>query len=203
MFDGPWETCMLVRGLNVSECASWVQAIAATVAVAAGAYGLYWQAGQQRRTVRDQEVGKLMVLASGLFFCIAFTKEAIRDGEAGQPYVDALGRLRSQIDLLASVPPLEIPDWSVAVAVARAVHAFRQAAEHTQRAAKTEWPDTAAANFRSDVPWLNMALEYFEAGESTVGQALVERGAAVPKLTYRINDVLIHSFGNHLLTSND
>lgn len=37
MFDGPWESCMLVRGLNPSECASWVQAWGAVFAIAASA----------------------------------------------------------------------------------------------------------------------------------------------------------------------
>lgn len=35
MFDGPWETCMLVRGLTPSECASWVQAWGSIFAIIA------------------------------------------------------------------------------------------------------------------------------------------------------------------------
>lgn len=63
MFDGPWETCMLVRGLNPSECASWVQAwgsisaIVVTVLVVALSHRL-----QQHAKTRDQEAAYTLSL---------------------------------------------------------------------------------------------------------------------------------------------
>jgi hypothetical protein len=54
MFDGPWETCLLVRGLNPSECATWVQAWGTVGAILATAWGVHCaHALQRRQKARD------------------------------------------------------------------------------------------------------------------------------------------------------
>ncbi|MDN8617812.1 hypothetical protein [Variovorax ginsengisoli] len=58
LFDGPWETCMLVRGLNPSECASWVQAWGTILAISAAvliAFVQHRQNLRQRRQIAADE----------------------------------------------------------------------------------------------------------------------------------------------------
>lgn len=43
MFNGPWESCMLVRGLSPSECASWVQAWGSIAAILIAVAVAWWQ----------------------------------------------------------------------------------------------------------------------------------------------------------------
>lgn len=62
MFDGPWQTCMLVRGLNPSECASWVQAWGSIGAII-GAILIASHAGRRLRKQQADDERALRALA--------------------------------------------------------------------------------------------------------------------------------------------
>ena len=71
MFDGPWESCMLVRGLNPSECASWVQAWGAIAAIFASAAIVLWvqrrEAARERAARTQEEVRLLRIVGQFVF----------------------------------------------------------------------------------------------------------------------------------------
>lgn len=77
MFDGPWESCMLVRGLSPSECASWVQAwgtvaaIVVTVLVATRSYRKAAKDQRKRemqdRAERNRTIANLFAAAAPIY----------------------------------------------------------------------------------------------------------------------------------------
>ncbi|MDR6886091.1 MULTISPECIES: hypothetical protein [Variovorax] len=74
MFDGPWQTCMLVRGLNPSECASWVQAWGTILAIVAAGSFTWWQLRTQRLSTlkaRRERLGALIETVSTLYDSLA------------------------------------------------------------------------------------------------------------------------------------
>lgn len=89
VLDGPWSSCILVRGLNMSECASWVQAWGSVGAIAAAGIGVWYQVVRNER-MRSEE--QLAASASYSKACYLVA----RDAAATLGYIAR--RLRESVD---------------------------------------------------------------------------------------------------------
>lgn len=111
---------------NDSAAASWVQAIVAMIAVIAGAVGLVWQAGENRRLevvrVRVEESRRLGIVF-GAVFDLRARLEASTWHELG-PYQANWRRVDEAVELLRTIPLLDLPDWKVAFAIRQAVDSY-------------------------------------------------------------------------------
>lgn len=109
-----------------SNAAGWAQAFAATLAIVAGAYGLYWQAGNQRKSeVRREaaeEVRRLNILY-GAVYDLRIRIKASTWHELG-PFETDWERPDQAAKLLRTVPLLDVPDWRVAFAMRQAVDTY-------------------------------------------------------------------------------
>lgn len=104
MFDGPWESCIGVRGLNPSECASWVQAWGTIIAIAAAVAVALWQRQVAMTEAKNRSRAAARVAASGVLLtidhilvCIDFVSAHIEvlAGDASFDPNDQIDRLQA------------------------------------------------------------------------------------------------------------
>lgn len=152
----------------------WAQAAATVLAIALGVAALLVQAGRQRRHERQRrraaEVQRLSIIANGLFHCRALCEQMSNQSEAGAPIELERRGVRAQVDRLAAIPLLDVPDVNASDAIARA-----------QSTATALERDLAAGLGKARIrDALRVASREFEAFEGTLRKALAERGADVP-----------------------
>ncbi|MEZ2297289.1 hypothetical protein [Variovorax sp. RCC_210] len=132
MFDGPWGTCMLVRGLNPSECASWVQAwgsIGAILAAVMVAFVQHRQNLRQQRLVA--ELARRQAIAAHVARGEAMSSELaaatpLAVSPATAEWVSVLGhtqRVMTELGVFDSLPVNSLPDGE-------AINAVRQISRH-------------------------------------------------------------------------
>lgn len=89
LFDGPWQTCILVRGLTPSECASWVQAWGTIAAIAAAGFGVWYQVFRTERMRREEQFSASASYAKACYL-------VARDSAAALAYIAR--RLRESVN---------------------------------------------------------------------------------------------------------
>ena len=187
MFDGPWESCLAVRGLNPSECASWVQAWGTIGAIGAAFVVLWFQSGNQRRAelkkVRDEDVRRLNILYGAVFHMRdKLTKISERD--MGLYYAD-WATVDQASRLLQSVPLMDIPDWTVSLSMAHAADCYGALDQFTpyvgDRVPPMKW-------FTEGMALLLRAIESHSDAEAYITKALNMRTAAVPRISMKYED---------------
>ena len=126
MFDGPWESCMSVRGLDPSECASWVQAwgtvfaILVSVLIAVGVQHL-----EARRANRSkiEEENRLLRLMGQFVFDVRAKLRHIEELEIPHRYTQ-WGPINSSIAALRAIPLEKHPVERVAFRIAIALQGY-------------------------------------------------------------------------------
>lgn len=117
-------TCAVV--ISRLDAPAWVQAIAAAIAIVAGAVGLYWQAGQQHRLeaarITNEEVRRLRIMWSAVVD-LRIRLKASTGLELG-PFQTDWDRVDEAVRLLREVPLFEVPDWRVAFATTQALDSY-------------------------------------------------------------------------------
>ncbi len=183
MFDGPWETCMLVRGLNPSECASWVQAWGTILAIVASvAIVFFVQRSEARRELAGKKAEdiRLLRIVGQFVFDI---RAKLRDIEEHDiPYMH---RNWTAIDesaaCLRNIPFERYPSEKFAFAVATALLSYRflrdasdKLIEYTLNQSKLQ----AAHIDRSR----QHALDGFFRAEEVAEGALMKRGSELARM---------------------
>lgn len=123
MFDGPWDTCMLVRGLNPSECASWVQAWGSIVGIAAASAGVFWQVRKQRQQALEARVEQAKSIANAVFWCRMHATELVEMVTTSRNPTAAARSAVHWVSELEAIPLLAYPTFEIKNAVRRVVTA--------------------------------------------------------------------------------
>lgn len=181
MFDGPWETCMLVRGLNPSECASWVQAWGAILAIAASAAVVMLVQRIEARRARDakaEEEARLLKILGQFVFDV---RAKLRDiDEHPIPYLHSNWMaIEGPIACIRATPFDRYPVDSIAFAVAAALVSYdfmREAAGKLGTSAGSAAQADGIDRSRQH------ALACFFRAEQEIEAALVVRGSKLPRI---------------------
>lgn len=189
MFNGPWESCMLVRGLNPSECASWIQAWGTVLAIiASAAVVLLVQRAQVRRDrdTKNKEEVRLLRLVGQFVFDV---RAKLRDIEGHAiPFLHRnWTAIEAPIACVREVPFYRYPVESVAYAVAAALLTY----DFLRAACEKLGTDLGTAADAAHIDESRQhALECFFRAEQAIEEALVQRGSQLQRI--RI------SFGNEV-----
>jgi hypothetical protein len=209
------QTCMLVNmGLSRSECASWVQAWGSLLAVVGAAVGIWWQVRKQaqqraedlRRIEAEhekarvaEEVRRLSAIAGTFFQCIVILRRIEVASRARlrneiELEMQSLGRL---VDLVASIPALDVPDLyaSYAIAEARSVYTTLRSGIATASVGSGLMlnVDPADAPHVRRTPHMNAAVDNFLHLEQTLRTSLQQRGSELPVQTATLNGEVLHT----------
>lgn len=209
------QTCMLVNmGLSRSECASWVQAWGSLLAVAGAALGIWWQARKQaQQRAQDllriesehenakvaEEVRRLSAIAGAFFQCIVILRRMELASRARlrneiELELQSLGRL---VDLVASIPALDVPDLyaSYAIAEARSVYTTLKSGLESSVIGGGLMlnVDPADAPHARRTPHMNVAINNFLHLEQTLRTSLQQRGSDLPVQTASLDGALLHT----------
>ncbi|MDR6521808.1 hypothetical protein J2789_004498 [Variovorax paradoxus] len=214
MFDGPWETCVLVRGLSPSECASWVQAWGSLLAVAGAGLGIWWQVRKQAQQRADdlirieadrekakvaEEVRRLSAIASVFFQCIVILRrlEIASREQMRKEMSFELQSLERMVDFVASIPVLDVPDLYASYAIAEArsiVTTLRFGIENATPGGGLMFDtDPAKTPHARRTPYINVAIDNFLNLEQTLRTSLLQRGSDLPVQTATLNEQVLHT----------
>jgi hypothetical protein len=168
--------------LRDAAAASWVQAIVATIAIVAGAAGLYWQAGQQHRfeaaRLTAEEARRLTILFGAVFDLRTRLKRSTWH-ELG-PFETDWQLADQAVDLLRGVPLLDVPDWRVAFAMRQAIDTYallrRTVPYNGRNDPPKEWCESAYGLIKTAIAHAKQAQDHIEA-------AIRQRKALVPTIT--------------------
>lgn len=164
--------------------AGWVQAIVAMVAVIAGAAGLFWQAGENRRLeivrIKAEEARKLRIVGAALFHC-RVAIEQIQD-EPAYPAGEALNDLRAQLTELRAISPMEFPDWRALHGI---VNAHGTLVRHFERIENADTVNTLRA-VEDRKRYLNVVLHAVEFAEELISDALSERDSQLDNISMKL-----------------
>lgn len=179
MFDGPWETCMLVRGLNPAECASWVQAWGAILAIASSAaVVLLTQRAEANRAFdlkRRDEIRLLQIVGQFVFDARAKLRD-IEDHLLPHMHRNWTS-IESPVACIRATPFDRYPSEAAAFAVATALVSYdflRAASDKLEGTVGTL--EQAAHIDRSRLH----ALAGFYRAEQAIDDALLARNSRLP-----------------------
>ncbi|WP_218511977.1 hypothetical protein [Variovorax sp. dw_308] len=182
MFDGPWESCMLVRGLNPSECASWVQAwgaIAAIIASAAVVLLVQRHEAQRERAVKNAEEVRILKIVGQFVFDV---RAKLRDIEEHPlPHLHRTWTaVEAPVASLDAVPFDRYPaeNAAFAVAVAMLSYGFMREAYATLDEGEMGTSEQIIHIEASR----HHALGGFFRAEQEIEAALVARGSRLPRM---------------------
>jgi hypothetical protein len=164
------------------DAPAWVQAIAASIAIIAGAAGLYWQAGHQHRTntarIEAEEVRRLHILWSALVDMRARLR-ASSWHELG-PFQTDWDRVDEAVQLLREIPLFDVPDWRVAFSTRQAVDTYavlRRAVPHPGNGLPPrQWWDTVYG-------LIDASAAHCLKAQKQIEQGILSRRGTVPIIT--------------------
>ncbi len=173
--------------LSISDWAAWAQAIGSLLAVAAAIGLVAWQLEHVRRSEKAKQVQGLRVLWTLVYHCrveIAYVASIFAQDKTA-PFSLPSG-LSHKVSALRTVPALEMPDGSVAIAVLTAIEAYGDFSAGT---APTVGPPPLTGRRYADrvESYCNAALLNFEFAETCLRLALKERNADIESAPYSIN----------------
>jgi hypothetical protein len=181
MFDGPWESCMLVRGLNPSECASWVQAWGSVLAIiASAAVAIFVQRLEARRAraaTLEQEVRMLKIVGQFVFE----VRAKLRDiDEHDIPYLhDNWTAVDAPVACLRATPFDAYPVENAAFAVATALLSYQFMRDARDELGSSGGTAEQAAHIDKS---RQHALAGFFRAENEIEAALIKRGSKLPRM---------------------
>lgn len=175
MFNGPWESCMLVHGLNPSECASWVQAWGTMIAIAAStAVAIIVQRHSSRRereSKRQEEVRLLRLMGQYVFE----VRAKLRHIEAHDiPFLHAdWTAIDGPIDSIQAIPLDKHPSERAAFSISIALVAY----QFTRNAYAKLKPHSMATEEQAEQinRSLREAVQKFFLAEKMINEALKDR----------------------------
>ncbi len=181
MFDGPWDTCMLVRGLNPSECASWVQAWGSILGIAAASAGVFWQVRKQRQQALEARVEQARSIANAVFWCRMYATELVEMVATSRNPTSAVQNAAHWVSELEAIPLLAFPTFEIKNAARRVV----SAGQDLRRADAIPLIDDRARFINYNDRGLSLANAAASA-EFLIEGWLRRHGSAAPDQAYRI-----------------
>lgn len=181
MFDGPWESCMLVHGLTPSECASWVQAwgsVFAVIAAAIVAIFVQQLEGRRARAAKlDQEVRMLKIIGQFVFE----VRAKLRDiDEHDIPYLhQSWTAIDAPVACLRATPFDAYPVENAAFAVATALLSYQFMRDARDKLDSSG--GTAEQSAHIDKSRQHALAGFFRA-ENEIEAALIKRGSKLPRM---------------------
>lgn len=188
-----WVTCH-----TKSDWAAWFQAIGAFLAIGAGAAGIYWQVHRQRRDdVHQRQQSQIRVLqhiGAAIFYCYYLLKAAIDESAKGGNLQARIADVERQVDLLARIDLLQIPDWRGTFAVDSVRGAFAElmtALHELQAESPPIGADPTKWRHMHREPHFNAAVDNFAVAIQTLQVALSERGVELQPMTLAFNGLAV------------
>lgn len=181
MFDGPWESCMFVRGLNPSECASWVQAwgaIGAIFASAALALVIQRREATRERAAKHEEDVRLLKIIGQFVFDV---RAKLRDiDEHDIPYLHHnWTAIDETMQSLRAIPFDKYPAEQPAFAVATSLTSYRFLRDARDKLGLSAGSTQQANHIDKS---RQHARDGFFRAEQEIEAALVLRGSSLPKM---------------------
>jgi hypothetical protein len=199
MFDGPWESCVLVRGLNPSECASWVQAWGSVLAIiASAAVAILVQqleAHRARAAKLEQEIRLLKIIGQFVFE----VRAKLRDiDEHDIPYLHRnWTAVDAPVACLRATPFDAYPVENAAFAVATALLSYQFMRDACDKLGLSVGTAEQAAHIDKS---RQHALSGFFRAENEIEAALIQRGSKLPRMQIDFdNGVSIRTLEPHPL----
>lgn len=191
MFDGPWESCMMVRGLNPSECASWVQAWGTVIAIMASA-GVavlvqHHMVRREREIKREEEVRLLRLMGQYVFE----VRAKLRHIEAHDiPFLHSnWTAIEGPVASIHAIPLEKHPSERAAfsISIALVAYQFTRDAYAAMKPHSMATPEQAEHINRS----LREAVIKFFAAETKIHEALLERASELLKTEVDFQDGIL------------
>jgi hypothetical protein len=113
-------TCMFVSDLKPADCAAWVQAVGAILAIVASAGLVYWQLSHSRRRENEIKNEERQIRLETVFQLCSHSRqvtekvvaEAKRTSTIDEPYLQtALGELDAIVTALKKYEPKDFSDY--------------------------------------------------------------------------------------------
>jgi hypothetical protein len=191
MFDGPWESCMMVRGLNPSECASWVQAWGTVIAIivsAAIAVLVQQHSVRREREIKREEEIRLLRLIGQYVFEI---RAKLRHIETHQiPFLhDNWTAIEGPISSIQAIPLEKHPSERAAFSISIALVTY----QFTRNAYATIKPNSMVTREQAEQieKSLRETVTKFFAAEQMIHKALLERTSELLKTEIGFEDGIV------------
>lgn len=167
----------VLRELNASDWASWVQAVGSLLAVFAAIGLVAWQQQHERRSSAREEIRKVQLLWSLAYHCRAIAECLDWTPQHPEDRFTIPGGISTDVAALRNVRTLEMPDEQVVVAVLTIVEAF------------DDFNDGIAGRLPAATVGarINALLENLTFAERQLRIALERRNAELPPIRWRIN----------------
>jgi hypothetical protein len=106
-------------GWRDAVAASWAQAAFSVLAVFAAICVVWWQLVHAKRERRFDDIRKLHIIATSIFFCRVQVHELSQLAEKNTPDAERFEALRGGIEALKAAPIYESPSWHASFQLAR------------------------------------------------------------------------------------
>ena len=180
MFDGPWESCMLVRGLTPSDCASWVQAWGAVIAILAStaiAILIQRHAARRENAAKLADESRLLRLMGQFVFDARAKLRHVEETQLPHLHRD-WAPIDAPIASIRAIPLDKHPAERAAFAIALALQSYEFMREEYAKMGNTD-------GTRSEVDKVGEARRYaiavFLSAEQLIEAALADRGSELLK----------------------
>lgn len=185
---GWWGIKTVVMSATV---AAWVQGVGTVAAVVVGAQMVRWQISRQseaaRAVVDALEVQRLQMIGCTIFYSYYLIAAIRWTSEQGHPVGRLVEDLERQVEQLARISLIDLPDWRSVYAIDTVRSAFTMLAERLERIEDSAGSATPERLHARRVPIFNVAEDNIRAAVVTVRAAIQSRGVAMADMVFRLD----------------
>lgn len=170
-----WQTCMLVPGFSMDECASWVQAIGSILAIGMAGWIAVWQAKKQREAEAErrrlaslEKFYAISMLLTRAQACIEIFRRCVNEHDEG-----TWAPVRAEVELtrakLNNLPVFELPSWKLVGELSLVDQNLRAILDVSSRASKLHASQVAEFEAATE-RWMKRLLETKSWCRSEIGR---------------------------------